>query len=378
MTSLPRDIPALTGLRSFAAWWVVVQHFGPWLLTLPGAALLAPIVHSGHIGVDVFFVLSGFILAHNYLHRFQNGVSAGQWGRFLQQRLARIYPTHLVTLLIMLALFLLFGPLDPAVPYTPASFLANVFLVHAWGGPGLWTWNYPAWRISCEWAAYLTFPVLAWLGMRVRSGWLAAGLAAVSLLFMLAGMFVTARADLEGAQPLIRIAGEFTAGVLMYRAQQLGAMNWLRGAWSPLAAAGGLIGVAAAAIMVGVDALVAVPFAALLVPALALGHGRIVEALSRPAAVYWGQVSFAVYMVHGIIELLTRRFMPVAEFAAMPLVARLIIVVGLMAMVALTAQGMFRFVEEPARKRLRPAVPATLSSHATIPAASAPNATQGD
>lgn len=367
MTFLPRDIPALTGLRAFAAWWVVFQHFGPWLLALPGSAPLAPFIHSGHIGVDVFFVLSGFILAHNYFHRFQAGIGGANWMHFLQQRLARIYPTHLVTLLAMLLLVLLLGPLDPRVPYTPADFLANVLLVHAWGGPGMWTWNYPAWSISCEWAAYLAFPALAWLGVRVRTGWLAAGLAGVSMALMLAAMFITARVGLIEAQPLIRIAGEFTAGVLIYRAQQLSALEWLRNRWAPVAAAGGLIGTALGATLLGVDALVAVPFAALLVPALALGQGPLVRALSRQPVVYWGQVSFAVYMVHGIVELLTRRFLPATAFAGLSLPFKLLIIAALMTVVALAAQAMFRWVEEPARKRLRPARAMGQDAHERYP-----------
>lgn len=331
----------------------MLGHFGPWVLTLPGAALIAPLVHSGHIGVDVFFVLSGFILAHNYLHRFQGGASVGQWGGFLQQRLARIYPTHLVTLLVMLALVLLLGPLDTNVPYTPATFVANVFLVHAWGGPGLWTWNYPAWSISCEWAAYLAFPALAWAAMRVKTGWAALGLAAVSMVLTLAGMFVTAQADLEGAQPLIRIAGEFTAGVLLYRAVQFGSLDWLRNSWSPAVAALGVVSVAVTAVGVGVDALLAVPFAALLIPALALGSGSLVRWLSSPALVYWGKLSFGLYMTHGLVELLARRFLPAAEFAALPLWERLTWLALILAAVIGVAWLTYHTVEEPARKWLR-------------------------
>src|SRR3546814_14984278 len=87
-----RDILHLTGLRAVAALMVLSMHldqiYGNVL-----ARYLAPI-DQGYLGVDVFFVLSGFILSHVYAAE----ISARTYGVFLWRRFARLYPIHLATL----------------------------------------------------------------------------------------------------------------------------------------------------------------------------------------------------------------------------------------------------------------------------------------
>ena len=76
-----RDIPALTGLRGIAALWVVFFHLEY------GSAI--PIIEKGYLGVDIFFILSGFILMHAY-----SGPKSNKFGytRFIKARIARVYP----------------------------------------------------------------------------------------------------------------------------------------------------------------------------------------------------------------------------------------------------------------------------------------------
>jgi len=76
MRSNREELPGLTGLRGLAAMSVLGFHFC-WGFTY------------GYLGVDVFFVLSGFILTYVY----RDGVSAGS---FLWARVARTIPTHIV------------------------------------------------------------------------------------------------------------------------------------------------------------------------------------------------------------------------------------------------------------------------------------------
>ena len=65
------EIKALSGLRIVAALWVVLFHFRPLLAEAsPGVrSALAPILNAGAQGVDLFFILSGFVLTWNYLDR---------------------------------------------------------------------------------------------------------------------------------------------------------------------------------------------------------------------------------------------------------------------------------------------------------------------
>jgi peptidoglycan/LPS O-acetylase OafA/YrhL len=94
-------IRALTGLRWFAALWVVLFHFGPTFQSvLPVWHVIAPISNYGLFGVDTFFILSGFIITYNYLEKFPR-FDLSQYRHFLALRLARIYPVYLFTLLVV-------------------------------------------------------------------------------------------------------------------------------------------------------------------------------------------------------------------------------------------------------------------------------------
>src|SRR5690242_14121324 len=89
------EIRALTGLRGVCAVWVMLFH----------AFFCAPffgtpldwVLSAGHMGVDVFFVLSGFVLAYNYADATW---TARSYGAFLRKRFARIYPVHAFMLLV--------------------------------------------------------------------------------------------------------------------------------------------------------------------------------------------------------------------------------------------------------------------------------------
>jgi peptidoglycan/LPS O-acetylase OafA/YrhL len=94
------EIKALTGLRIVAAVWVVLFHFRPMLRdAVPGFRdALAPVLNCGAQGVDLFFILSGFVLTWNYLDRMGGSWSMRATVHFLWLRLARVWPVYLVTL----------------------------------------------------------------------------------------------------------------------------------------------------------------------------------------------------------------------------------------------------------------------------------------
>ncbi|MGE0828083.1 MAG: acyltransferase family protein [Hyphomonadaceae bacterium] len=157
---LPSDIAPLTSLRFVAAFWVLAYHFKDHLgLDLGRMGLVA----RGWLGVDLFFILSGFILSHVYLRTVEAG--AFRYGEFLKNRIARIYPLHIATLLAMLGLYALAAGMGAGVA-APSAFKfsdlpQHLLMIHAWGATQTVGWNFPSWSISAEWAAYLLFPVFA-------------------------------------------------------------------------------------------------------------------------------------------------------------------------------------------------------------------------
>src|SRR5882672_4558154 len=162
-----QDIRALTSIRGIAAWWIVLHHFREYLPVLDNAST-GYVIGRGYLAVDLFFELSGFVIALNY-GKFFRHFSMGEWFRFLGRRLARIYPLHILMLFIFLLNPLVIGVLASRPDferYDPGYFVLSIFLMQNWGFKHLLAWNIPAWSISTEWMAYLLFPAICWITIR--------------------------------------------------------------------------------------------------------------------------------------------------------------------------------------------------------------------
>ena len=292
----PSDIRPLTSLRIAAALWVLVYHFRDHLgLELDRFGL----IERGYLGVDLFFILSGFILSHVYLQSLQE--RRFNYGSFLWARLARIYPVHLLTLLATVGIWLLAVRMGASFSGSLFDFSAlpqNLALVHAWGTTPTVSWNFPSWSISAEWFAYLCFPIAAWFSLAARryayaGVLLAAGL--FGIMFMAAqrqGLLFTEMTAQIGA---LRIIPSFLMGAALHR---LGCTVTL-----PRTAAWMTVGLAlswiVAATSAGLSDLVTWPALALLIFGLAetAKHERF-NPLAAPLLVYLGEVSYSVYMTH--------------------------------------------------------------------------------
>ncbi len=169
----------LDGLRGLAALGVALHHvflhFANWpfaesLLTLPLAATAHWLQLWGWTMVDLFFVLSGYVFGHVYL-RGSALSNRGGLADFAIARFARLYPLHLV-LLLLIALFT-FG----TGANTPLAFGANLIMAQAFIMPFAASFDQPAWSLSVECLCYLLFALSAFAG---RSALLwASGIAAL-------------------------------------------------------------------------------------------------------------------------------------------------------------------------------------------------------
>jgi peptidoglycan/LPS O-acetylase OafA/YrhL len=160
---------ALDSWRGICAVLVLLFH-----LDLASHFLLLPMVRNGGIGVDFFFVLSGFVIAHAYGGRLSDRASAV---RFVVRRFGRLYPLHVFTLGIMVALELIklamvIGLKIPSgdPPFggdnTIAALFGNLVLINGLGVFQSFTWNGPSWSISTEFYTYLLFLAVSFLGWK--------------------------------------------------------------------------------------------------------------------------------------------------------------------------------------------------------------------
>ncbi|MHB1311658.1 MAG: acyltransferase family protein [Gemmatimonadaceae bacterium] len=308
-----RDLPNLTGIRFVAAFWVLAFH------TMPRTGLPRPVAalaDAGYAGVGLFFVLSGFILAHVY------GIAAVAeqpfpTRRFLVARFARVYPAYLAALVFALPAFVR----DVHVAAAPLSgralagvCLASVTMTQAWiPGWGCY-WNCPGWSLSVEAFFYLSFPLIAPRLLRLRPGTLAAVGAGAWLAALVVGSGLadgarsaslmtdswTAHLWLTAWTPLVRLP-EFILGICAAR---------LLRTPSGRPRLGPLGGWGAAAIIVLVAAFPYAPASGLLPwPGLSLPFALVIAALSGPDSrgllasprlQRLGNASYSLYLIHAV------------------------------------------------------------------------------
>ena len=365
------EIKALTGLRIVAAVWVVLFHFRP-LLWEASPRLeddLAPLFNSGAQGVDLFFILSGFVLTWNYLDRMGPSWSTRATVHFLWLRLSRVWPVYLVTmhlaaLWIIVTLHVGNVPSPDAEKLTAISYLRQLLMIQLWFEPFFdgTSWDGPAWSISAEWLAYLLFGVLILMIFRIarvsrtRTLLMLAVFAALppTLLLLGSGVLYTPWSWLP------RIVAQFTAGALA-----CAAVRRLRLSEGGRRAAGYLSLLLVAALvgglyfydahpvsgMVDSGGVMAVLFLPLVV-ALSVGTGTLPALLSTRPFIYGGQISFSLYMIHEPVHTVWN--WAVQQYTiVMPKSTAKIVVVALMAVATGLAMLLYHLVEEPARRWMR-------------------------
>ena len=344
----PPDLRALTTLRFLAALWVVLFTAWPHL----DIGFVPVAVTRGYLGVEVFFVLSGFILSHVYLEAAgrRDGFS---YRGFLWARIARVYPLHLVTLAGMIGL----GVAATVAGLTVSESLldwrslpAHLSLTHAWGLASSAAFNHPSWSISAEWFAYLTFPAFAWAAWRMRErpviGAAATAIGAVALYAAfepVAGFSLTEATFLWGA---LRIVPCFALGCALYLIHRRAPVR--HAGLIALICGAGLLLCASLALW---DPLVVLFAGGLILGLGGLDNGRAGVFASR-AGVYLGEISYSIYMVCAPVLLLG---VNVAARLTGADDKKLHILVWLAVLAAIPAAAAlpYHLVERPARKALR-------------------------
>jgi peptidoglycan/LPS O-acetylase OafA/YrhL len=343
------DLPALTGIRGLAAWFVVLYHvrlgIAPWL-PAPVNGLLA----KGYLAVDLFFMLSGFVLWLNYSKRMrEEGWKAVP--AYIGRRIARIWPLHLVILgatAAFAAVLAAHGKLNPD-HYPWSELPLHVLLVHNWGFTDQLTWNDPSWSISGELAAYLLFPLVA---MRVdwrRVPALVAVAALAALPLILAGIMALGEATiLDRDIPrfgLLRALTGFTMGTILCGL-------WLR--WRgrapllmPVALAAGASALVLRLAGVWPETLAIPYFLAALLFALALKAESARNPLGWRPLHYLGGISYSTYLVHFLLYILFKLVFVEQPGRMSPLLLGLFLLLTL-----LSSVGLYHGVERPAQRAL--------------------------
>lgn len=162
------QIPALTGVRALAAWLVFFHHHPTKILVVGPLALWWEM----HVGVTLFFVLSGFLITWRYDRRIEAGRRESFLRGYFVNRVARIYPLYLVLIVLVMVSYRV---------RSPGAWLSNltIFTNFVAGIP-------QAWSLRVEECFYLCAPAIFLLWRRGPVWPLLAGAAVLMVLYPVA------------------------------------------------------------------------------------------------------------------------------------------------------------------------------------------------
>lgn len=295
-----QNLPALTGLRGFAALWVFILHacFGNvneygYFPALDHKINFGPfenfILH-GHLAVDIFFILSGFILTHVYSASFERKPQGAALGFYLK-RLARIYPAHMAITAVLAGLFFT-GVWQPIRPLDGKDVALSVTLLNVWSDPSV---NIPAWSISAEWFAYLAAPFLIYFSGKITKPW-AIVLTVLGLTIAYPYLFKLffCCSGLYGGGAILRVFSGFLIGTIVHRLYRLDPKLPLKGDLLFL------ISFASLFILTSLqkDISFTYPILPFLFFGLATSKGLVFRFFASRTMGYLGVISYCIYLVH--------------------------------------------------------------------------------
>jgi peptidoglycan/LPS O-acetylase OafA/YrhL len=342
-------IQCLDGLRGIAAIAVMEFHFA--IFFLPQARLfdILPGLDKAYLAVDLFFLISGFVMAHVYGQRLALDLR-GHWLKFGIARFARLYPLFAVTTLFMMIFAQFHAPL-PLISLSGHSLALQPLLLQQWYS-GL-SWNYPSWSISTEAEAYVYFVFFAGLLVRGRYP----RVIAVCCMFVIVALSVSEGGTLNyyvGVRALLRTLAEFSLGVLLHRASSGNAARWQN--WVALCA----VLLAGCALLTHLAFLMVGSFGCVVYYCANAKEDVAVRLLNSRPSVALGNWSYSIYLWHapthyGVMTLFAAFGYSISDLSLVN--ARLLVLATSLTVVGISAVH-YRYFETPMRRLILNLIPA--------------------
>jgi len=350
------EIRALTGIRGVAALTVAIAHFD---LTsyVPSLAPIGRLFFWHNTAVDLFFMLSAFVLCHVYL-RVEPSIQNVK--HYAAARFARIYPLYLATFFFVLALscFAAWKRGAFADDLTIGDGIRQILMVNAW--PVIGTnrhWDFPAWSISAEVFCYTFIFPLIWLWKRHWHG-MPVWLLVLSLFLLLGSDFAINLWGLDYLSehgmlfPCLRASLGFLIGTMVF------ALHGRPGGWSRYASIiSNITGILFLGVLIAAS-LGALPYLTvlwtfpLLILTLSMENTSLVaKGLGTKVVHYLGAISYSIYLWHHPIEKTLSGVFPKMMSPAFP--HRPLVFTLLVFLTLVVATISYECFEKPARRIVR-------------------------
>jgi peptidoglycan/LPS O-acetylase OafA/YrhL len=358
-------INSLTPMRGIAAIWVMFFHMDVIIFYRKFGTLIphetSGILAKGYLWVDFFFLLSGFIISHVYGEALSNHF--GNWKTiktYLWARFNRIYPLHLFTLLLLIPFVVLFPTISPAVvDGSWKTFMAwsalpsNLFLLNSMNQHTYLSWNLVSWSIGAEWWTYLAACFI--IPFVFKKSWfqnVILALVAVAILSFM--VYWKGNLDITFDYGWVRCMAEFSLGAILYQMymKELG-KNAFSKSISFLCAFVFIVLI----FHFSWNDLFIIPTFCILLLATAYNNGRIKTILETRIFKYLGDISYSIYMMHGVWFMVFWYCLPYLKsnygIETLSLGMKVIFVALFTSLTLLSAHFTYHFVEIKSRKLLK-------------------------
>lgn len=309
---MKKRLTSLDAVRTFACLGVMAFHMH--LCTF------------GHLGVSVFFVMSGFLSGYNHLESMDTGhITLGGSARFAYRKIIKLYPLYLIMLVIPVA-GELYGVVN-GMAYLPTmlgKLAANVLLVQAWIplNEYYFSYNGPAWYLSSVAFAYFMLPLVLRGVKKCRTrraavlAMIAIWVGQAAIAYLVEGVYSARVADENRVRdfstwftyvfPVFRL-GDFAVGCLMAKLF----LTRRESAGAPLLATAAEAGAIALIVLAELSfenfwlnvnsATLFLPASAALVYTFAVNEGYISKLLTCKLTAFISRISSDIYLIHAVV-----------------------------------------------------------------------------
>jgi peptidoglycan/LPS O-acetylase OafA/YrhL len=335
-------------MRFIASAGIVFHHSHEFFVPVSKNPFLAREETAGlALFVDLFFVISGFVIAYIYHNRMNSFVD---YIRFLQRRVGRLVPLHWLTLLASIAIWSMFVLLHYSGAHTPTfkpeCIAETALLLHSFISCGR-PFNGITWSVSAEMVMYVAFPIVAIIGARSAPLLLGLGLAAITA--MITTVLSQHEWNLAGSswielQPVLRAVPSFIFGAALFYNRKRVSRLPMPGFLLTVATAGLII-----AMLSGVSQLLTLLIVyAVAIAAVAADLKGLPSATVRRFAPL-GQLTYSIYMWH-LLFILILMYAVDDKILHANLLSTILFVAACYISIFLVSYVSFFFIETPARR----------------------------